>query len=518
MIKSVLKKLAFVAVWAAATVTASAALSGCDWIHYNFMNSIPFRGNPARNPDIYVYLGVDGLSYHTVQNAMQQHGAFSGSDWHLAKMITMFPGTSDASWTRTMHTSKLGGYEIEYYDPNKDEIVNHGLVGLAKHIMPSFADFANFEFDYLKAFDYRANGYMSEANAYRDTFVSLADTLDNLFFLLDGRVETSTVFSAYILEYDVLGHMQTADDVSRAFMMLSDRIQKFRDHHSERRVHFTLLSDHGMDFIRVHSDHFVKFDDELKKVGINPVDRLGGHDPKAELFAIPIMHTRVTYLALHTHPDLIQEISGRITMLPSVDLALHKLKAQPAATTGGAAPKDPHSPNPLEWYAIWSEGKMTVYYGFDPVTDLYYLPSGQNYARFGYTPSFDPGQDFKVISDDDLFAATKNTNYPDIFYRARTSVSTVSLQYPADVMVSFRPTYASLGFTLPGSDDIASAGFHGAMEELGTLGTLLTNEREIPDAVRSDTFLDLFPRMKDHMHALGVHTIDGDRNASLHYQ
>ena len=33
-----------------------------------FMNSIRFHGNPANNPDIYVILGVDGLSYHTVQS------------------------------------------------------------------------------------------------------------------------------------------------------------------------------------------------------------------------------------------------------------------------------------------------------------------------------------------------------------------------------------------------------------------------------------------------------------------
>src|SRR4051812_34049801 len=129
-----LKRLVFTAAFAAV------AFAGCDWIHYAFMNSIPFRGNPARNPDVYIYLGIDGLSYHTVQNAMQR-GAFSGPEWHLSKFVTMFPGTSDASWTRIMHAPKIGGYEIEYYDPTQDTIVNKGLLGLAKHIMPSFADF-----------------------------------------------------------------------------------------------------------------------------------------------------------------------------------------------------------------------------------------------------------------------------------------------------------------------------------------------------------------------------------------
>src|SRR4051812_2291353 len=87
-------------------LTLAGGLAGCDWIHYAFMNSIPFHGKASHNPDVYVYLGVDGLSYHTVQAAMQ-NGAFSGADWHLSKLITMFPGTSDASWTRTMHTPKI---------------------------------------------------------------------------------------------------------------------------------------------------------------------------------------------------------------------------------------------------------------------------------------------------------------------------------------------------------------------------------------------------------------------------
>jgi hypothetical protein len=274
-------------------LASSAALTGCDWIHYSFMNSIPFKGKTEGHPDVYVYLGVDGLSYHTVQTAMKQ-GAFAGSDWNLSKFITIFPGTSDASWTRIMHTPKLGGYEIEYYDPVRDEVVDRGFKGLVKHLMPSFAEFLDFEFDYLRAFDFRSNGYTSMLNAYADTFASKGDTIDNLFFLLGGRIETSSVFSAYLLEFDVLGHMRTSADVARTLMSLSKRIKKFRDQHPDRRIHFTLFSDHGMDFIHVQNDRFIDFAAELPTVGIDVVDHLKNQPSKAKPFAIPIMHTRVT--------------------------------------------------------------------------------------------------------------------------------------------------------------------------------------------------------------------------------
>jgi hypothetical protein len=520
-----LRKLLHTAAFALVLGTSAFSMTGCDWIFFNFMNSIPFKGNAARNPDVYIYLGVDGLSYHTVQQAMQ-NGAFAGPEWKLAKFVTMFPGTSDASWTRIMHTPKLGGYEIEYFNPEKDRVVNKGIIGLMKHVSPAIIEPFNFEFDYLKAFDYHGNGYAHGVEAYANTYVSLADSMDNLFYLLEGRVQTATVFSAYMLELDVLGHMQSCGDVSNALKMLAQRIDKFRYKHPERNIHFTILSDHGMDFKKVTSDHFVKMSDELPRVGIKSVETLADHPLEEGPVAIPIMHTRVSYIALHTHPEQAEAVGKAVARLPSVDMTITKL---------ATPPRDPHAQGALEWYGIWTadnridaqsdasvsptqvapSGKLAVYFGFDPQTNEYYLPSGMDYAKLDVTGlTFDPALDFKIMKDTDVFALTKNSRYPDLFYRTRTSLSSVSVQYPADVMVSFKLGYASLGFTF-GKDDIASAGFHGAMDELGSLGTLLTTERELPDAVRADNFLEMFPHMKDHIKSLGVEVIEGDRNASL---
>jgi hypothetical protein len=356
--------------------------------------------------------------------------------------------------------------------------------------------------------------------AYNDTFVSLGDTLDNLFYMLDGRIQTSKVFSAYLLEFDVLGHMQTAGDVGRAFGLLAHRMEQFRAKHPERKIHFTILSDHGMDFIRVNQDRLTKMSDELEKAGVKSVTSLNDHDPTRELFAIPIMHTRVTYVALHTHPSIVDEVAGRVANRPSVDLAIARAKAPETASPATQIP----APAGTQWFNVWADGKAAVRFGFDAVKDEYYLPAGQDYARVDVpldAQDFmdDNGQPvaYKVMGDDALFALIKHHRYPDIFYRTRSALSPVGLEYPADVIVSFKPTYASMGFQLPGKGDIATSGFHGAMEELGTLGTLLTTEKEIPDAVRSDTFLEMFPLMRQNMKKLGVSYVEGDPNASLHY-
>ncbi len=490
------------------------ASPGCDWIHYLFMNSIPFKGNPKRNPDVYVYLGVDGLSYFSVIDAMKK-GAFREPSWKLAKFITMFPGTSDASWTRILHTPKMEGFEIEYYNPNEDVLHNKGLLGLSKHIMPTFYEGLSFEYDYLKAFDYRANGYTHGVEAYRDTYVSLGDTLDNLFTQLGGRSETRTTFSAYILEYDVLGHMQSAEDVSRRLVLLSKRIEEFRKNHPERRFHFTLFSDHGMDFIRVQKDRLIEFDKELREVGVTPVETLRDQNPRgAKPYAIPIMHTRVTYMALHTHPDLAMEVAARTSRIPSVDIAVSRIKVPPVAMKW---------PDPIQWFALWTEGKIAAYFGFDPHSNQYFLPDGQNWARLGMEALLgrpaqpEAPEGYSVYKDRELFDLTKDGTYPDILFRVRTSLSAVGCQFPPEVMASMRPTYASLGYQPAGTEDIASSGFHGSLEKLGSLGTLLTDERDLPDAVRSDNFLELFPRMKDHMRSLGVQVIEGEAQASLQY-
>src|SRR5207237_6019738 len=105
-------------------------------------------------------------------------GAFSRPEWKVAKLIAMFPGTSDASWTRILRAPKIPGYEFEYYDPARDTVVNTGLMGVGRHLVPTVSESLSFEAPYLAAFDYRSNGYTHSFEAYRDPWVSLNDSPD----------------------------------------------------------------------------------------------------------------------------------------------------------------------------------------------------------------------------------------------------------------------------------------------------------------------------------------------------
>jgi hypothetical protein len=425
----------------------------------------------------------------------------------------MFPATSDASWTRILHTEKLGGYEYEFYDADQDEVEHKGLMGVALHVIPNFADSLNLGANYLKSWDLYANGYLHDVGAYHDTAFNLNESIGNIFFTLDGRAETDTVFSAYMIEFDVLGHMQTFDDITRELVYLGRRIESFRARHSERRFHFTIFSDHGMDFLPVARDHLVKLHELMPQVGVEPVEHLAeGRAMRTRsperLYAIPIEHTRVTYVALHTDPEIAPEVARRLATLSSIDMSVSRDRAPGDAPPG----------RKIEWFSLFAEGKLAARFGFDPAVDHYLLPADSDLARLDLAPLPSSGTAYVELTDEEAFAAAKNRRYPDLLFRARTSLASIGAKYPADVFVSFRPGYVSLGFQLPGGkDDIATQAFHGSLEKLGSEGTLLTEERDIPDVVRSDTFLSLFPRMKAHLRRRGFELRDGDPNEGLKY-
>jgi hypothetical protein len=453
----------------------AAVVPGCDWVNSAFLNSIPLDG--TRTDDMYVYIAYDGLAPSTVQDALAQ-GAFAGPQWRSAKFVTDFPGSSDASWTRILRTGQMRGYEYEYYDPRADSLVNAGLGGLAKHILPAFSEALSFEPEYLHAFDFRSHGYSHNFEVYSDTWLSLGESIDELFWQLEGRAQTGNVFIAYLMEGDVLGHTGRREDCTRTLLRLAARMEEFRSAHPERRFHFTLLSDHGMDFSGMPANHYLDYDEELPKVGITPVTSLAGHEG---VYAVPILHVRLMYFALHTRMELVPEVGRRVSELESVDFAAGRLGPS--------------------HYAIWSAGKLAGTFEHSNGT---YLLNG-DFSRFGVPAGV------TSVSDEALFAMTRDGRYPDLFYRMRTALSEVGAEFPAEVMVSCNTGWQS-GGAVPhpgGGDTFLSYGTHGGANADG-IGALVSEERDLPGAVRADAFLDLFPHAAEHLRERGIALRDTD--------
>ncbi|MDC0712912.1 alkaline phosphatase family protein [Stigmatella sp. ncwal1] len=487
------------------------AAPSCDWEHYALMNSIPARGDPDRNPVVHVYLGLDGLGHTAVVKA-RERGAFQ--DWNLARFIPMFPATSDASWSRILHAERFSGYEYGHYDPIKDKVYNKALGGMLVHLVPPLEGVSFMVPDYAltpsyyDAFDYHATAYLDALWSYDRPVYGYYRGLDNLFVALAGRSQTQENFFAYVLEADVIGHIRSVDDVTEALVSLSQRIDAFKRNHPERTFVFTLFGDHGMDGVKKPLENVVDFREQLEAAGVVSVDSFRDADKEPGPASVTILHTRTTYVALHVRPEKLDEVARRASTCAAADLVFAR-----------GQPPSPDYPEGLVWVNAWREGTRVASFGYEAATDQYWLPADGDWAGLDLPVSFAPGASHGVFSDEALFALSVERTYPDFFFRARTAFEPISVEFPADAVVSFRPTFMSVGFKAPinSLNETGTAGSHGAMDALGSVAALVSEERELPAAVRSDTLLELFPRLAGHLRERGVTLMPGAQGAELDY-
>jgi hypothetical protein len=486
-------------------------LSACDWEHYAMMNSIPAEGDPALNPTVRVYLGLDGLSYSAVVRA-RERGAFGG--WNLARLIAMFPATSDASWTRILHTARFAGYEFGHYDPVKDKVYNKALGGLLVHLVPPLEELP-FTLPtyaqtpaYYEAFDYHASAYLDALWSYDRPVYGYYHGMDNVFEAMAGRSQVQSAFTAYLLETDVVGHIRSEDAMVDVLVALSERIDKFKREHPERTFIFTLFGDHGIDGIAKPEDSVVDFRDQLEDAGVVSVDSLEDADKEQGPAAITILHTRVTYVAIHARPRWVAEVAQRASTCAAADLVFAR-----------GEPPAPGFPEGLEWVSLWREGVRVASFGYEAATDSYFLPSDVDWGSLDLPITFAQGAPYGVFSDEALFSLSAERTYPDFFFRARTAFEPISVEFPSDIVVSYRHPFMSVGYQAPihSLNGVGTAGSHGAMDKLGSVAALLSEERELPPVVRSDTLLGLFPTLVAHIQERNVELISGAQGAELDY-
>ncbi|WP_224241016.1 hypothetical protein [Hyalangium gracile] len=487
------------------------SMSACDWEHYAMMNSIPARGEPSLNPVVRVYLGMDGLSHSAVVRA-RERGAFPHAN--LSRFVAMFPATSDSSWTRIFHTQRFAGYEFGHYDPVKDKVYNKALGGLLVHLVPPLEELP-FTLPtyaqtpaYYRAFDYHASAYLDALWSYDRPVYGYYKGVDNVFAALAGRSQVQDTFTAYLLETDVIGHIRSEDDMVEVLVALSERIEKFKRDHPERTFIFTFFGDHGIDGIPKPEETVVDFRDQLEDAGVVTVESMEDADKEEGPAAIAILHTRVTYVAIHARPHWVAEVARRASTCSAADLVFAR----------GEVP-GPEFPQGLDWVSVWREGNLVARFGYDVATDSYVLPSNLDWAALDIPVTFNEGAPYGLFGDDALFSLTVDRTYPDFFFRARTAFEPISVQYPSDIIVSYRHPFMSVGYQAPiaSLNGVGTGGSHGAMDRLGSVAALLSEERELPPVVRSDNLLELFPALVHHMRQREVELLPGAVGAELDY-
>ena len=476
-------------------------LLACDWEHYGLVNSVPLGPPQNVGRPVHVFLGLDGTSRAAFDEAMAE-GAFAG--FNTSTLIPMYPATSDASWSRLLHTRRIPGYEFTYYDPTQDQIVDPGLTGVLQHIIPPFDIGIGSAPAFYKAFDVHSSDYLDAIGSYTTTQLGFEKELDNIFFVLAGRLGTDEVFFSYILETDVLGHSNSESDVVAVLKALSARMAKFAADHRDHPVLYTLFTDHGLDHIQKPDDHVIATTPEVAAAGVRTVQSFADGRKGAQPWAVVIEHTRTTYVAVHTEDAQADEVARRISINAKFDLVVSR--SLPLA--GDAL--DPSWPR----VSIWKDGARVAYFAFDAATNTYYLGAGLDEAALDVGLPF--GSDaFAPFSDADLFAATAGRAYPDVFFRARTALEPVSVQYPAQVVASLKTDYVCVGYRSAFFSAAGTAGSHGTLARASSEGILATQERPLPPYTRSDNLLSMFPALRAHVEARHGPLEAGDVNSAL---
>lgn len=477
-------------------------LAACDWEHYGLVNSVPLGPPQNVGRPVHVYLGLDGASSAAFGEAMAA-GAFKG--FNTSKLVPMYPATSDASWSRLLHTRRIPGYEFTYYDPTQDQIVDPGLSGVLQHIIPPI-DLGNIENApaFYRAFDVHSSDYLDAIGSYTTTDLGFAKELDQIFFILAGRLGTQEVFFAYILETDVVGHSGTRAQVVAMLQALSDRMADFAARHPDHPIVYTVFTDHGLDHIEKPEDHVIATTPEVAAAGVRTVQSFQEGRQGPEPWAVVIEHTRTTYVAVHTEDAQADEVGRRISTNAKFDLVASRSLPLPGEGL------DPSWPR----FSLWKDGARAAFAAFDATNDTYYIGADIDQAALGVALSFGSGA-YGAFSGAALFAATAGHAYPDVFFRARTGLEPVSVQYPAQVIASLKTDYVCVGYRSSFFSAAGTSGSHGTLALASSEGILATQERALPPYTRSDNLLAMFPLLKAHIEDRHGPLEPGDPNAAL---
>ncbi len=464
-------------------VATALALCACDWDQAALLDAIPRSGSRAQ---MEVYLAVDGVSREALEVA-RSRGAFA--DFEVSTLVPMYPATSDASWSRLLHAPPIAGYEYTYFDPATDKVMHPGLEGLAGHAIPPAERDA--DFPYYRAFDMHGEGYGDALQGYADPEAAFAERLDNLFVTLGGRVGQADVFTAYILEMDVVAHGEGIEAMVQMLETLSRRMAKFQGDHPGVDVRFTLMSDHGSD--HVAKARVVSSGELLKRVGVTPVDSLAAGSAVEGPWAVAEEHSRTTYGVAHTPPEWIEEVARRISTDETIDVVVSRADA-PAVSFAAT-----------QWTALFRAGERIARVGYDESTGDSWLERAGQWSSLGITLT-DSTDSWVRMSDAALFSQSNDGDYPDLVFRARTSLLPLSVRNPAQIIFSLKEHCVMRGFQVPGSDSLGASGSHGALGGGGSRGVLLSQSRSLPAMVRSDDVLGLFPSLREHVEGRLAHS------------
>ena len=418
-------------------------------------------------------LALDGVPLRSVREAIDQ-GAFAGWPEPQA-LISTFPSVTNVAFSailRPFGVAPAGGYEVQHFDRGKNEVVGGSPFGYQDRL-----------YAWRDAFDVTSRTFGSKLKTYTRTRKACHDAVDEAEeLLLESPKE---LILAHVGATDALVHLRGDKATLKFLLELDRRLIELKQVHAARTgrpLRLVLLSDHGNSAVKIHKA--AGLHKALRRAGLDVVEHLEEPgDVVAPTFGI------VGYGALFTYEENAETAGHAVVGNRTVDVA-----AWLAA--------------PDEMIVLSSSGRAVVRWRRDLLGgwSISYDPTEGD--PLGFRPLVDRlGADGRrsvdgFVHEDDWFAATVGTEYPDALRRLIHSLTGTYVENYATVVFSLEHGYA-WGWTAAHLSSRLNGGrlegTHGGLDAVSSVGFFMTDDpaTQPSSAVRSEQALANFAASRD---------------------
>ncbi|HTR41213.1 MAG TPA: alkaline phosphatase family protein [Pseudomonadales bacterium] len=428
-----------------------------------------------------LYLALDGISYRDVQ-ALQEgvtytnvwgivvhRQAFTAAEGYypVSRMVSTFPSTSDVAWTDIFGNRPLPGYQRTFYSPAANsEVAYNGLTTTVEH---------------ERQMDWQAESNFARSMGYIYSVHVFEYELHNLMNTFWDKENTNANYYIYLRSSDDAQHMER--DIFSMLSMLDKDLQKMRARYraqTGRDLQIVLLSDHGHNHAgRGERVQVVAY---LESAGYNITRTIDG----TKDVVLPTAGIE-DWIEIHNDPPETEKLAESLTHLKGVDVIAARL----SEPTNNFLVLNSEGERAL---IQWNPTNNTFKYSAEKGDPLNYLPVVESLSR-----------EKKLDADgfataNDWMSATMTNHYPLALQRIVRGLTCVTLN-PATILVSLDNRYVHAGWLVNGGSQLESCGStHGALDEINSLGVLLTNFEPTHDLPTDEVagFFGDFPGLRKY--------------------
>mgnify|MGYP002624014866 CR=1 FL=1 len=400
-------------------------------------------------------LALDGVPLRLIERA-RADGHFTG--WsEPAELVSTFPSMSNVAFTamlRHLGAPPIPGYETRHYSHRDDRVYpgsdpsGYGWKRMFQVVTDTFGE--------------KTSLYLTPGRRARRILEEIEQVLT--------ASERPSVVLAHLSPTDVLMHLRGDAATYRVVVAAAESFERLRLAHRERfgrPLEIVVVSDHGNGAVGEKVRYTDGLRDALRQAGFE----LGGHLDGPRRIVAPT-YGAVNYGPLYLDPAAAAEAAAAAVAHESVDLSAWA--SGPAEITvlspGGRAR--------IGWRETGSRerGRRRAFsYVVERGDPLRLLPVRQGLERRG---ELDDGG---FGDEEDWFAASASSPYPDALRRLVDSLSTRYVANPATVILSLGPRWAwgqgsvRFGSRLQGGKLEAT---HGGLDRESSQGFLIASDRQ----------------------------------------